>query len=240
MKRFREALDVAATICVIAAAGLLAWRQLAPSSKGAPAAQDAKGIIAAEVVKNSRGTGAIALVEFADYECPFCGRHAREVGPALNSQFVKNGIVTEVFVNFPLQNHAEAQKASEAAECAAEQGRFWEMHESLFSPGGSLARAGLLARAQTIGLDAPRFSQCLDSGATAGIVEQHKKAGQQLSISGTPAFLLGVVREDGSIEVKRRLNGALPLDLFEQEISRLAPAQPVAVDKETRKTNSAE
>jgi len=226
----KKILDLASTVLVIAAASILIWRQLYPPAPpgSRPPVQDAKGTLSAEIVKNVRGTGGLALVEFADYQCPYCGKHAREVNPSIRSEFVDKGALREIFVNFPLSNHPQAQKASEAAECAASQGHFWEMHDSLFGDQAALAPADLLERSKALGLDAERFSKCLNGGESVSTVEQHKNAGMQLSVSGTPAFFLGVVRPDGSVELKRRINGAAPLTDFRNEIQKLAPNQRAA------------
>ena len=134
MKRAKTILDVVVTLLVATAAGLVIWRQLAiqkPSS-ARPPVEDVGGTLPADIAKQVRGTGPVALVEVADFECPFCGTHARDVEPMLRKAFVDTGVVRHVFLNNPHASHLHATPASEAALCADRQGKFWEMRDALF------------------------------------------------------------------------------------------------------------
>ena len=127
-----------------------------------------------------------------------------------------------VFRHFPLDFHAQAEKAGEAAACAGEQGKFWEMHDLLWANTAKLQVADLKAHAATLGLDAASFGQCLDSGRHAGLVEADLQAGQGYGVSGTPAFFVN----------GRPLVGAQPFDAFAQviddELQRAATPPPAA------------
>jgi protein-disulfide isomerase len=230
MSRLKTALDLVVTVLIAVAAGFLLWRQIYPAGPPAPPNQveDAKGRIEANEISHARGTARLALIEFADYQCPFCARHASEVAPALRREFLESGQIREVFVNFPLRSHALAQKASEAGECAARQGRFWEMHDSLFKEPESLDPPSLTRRARDIGLELPAFEQCLNAGQTAPLVARQTKIGRDLAVTGTPAFFIGIVQADGSIELKKRINGFAPLDRFQQLITELTPGRRAA------------
>jgi protein-disulfide isomerase len=107
MTRFKSMLDIAVTVLVVVAAGLVIWRQFEPinQSRSRPQVEEAKGTIPADVAAIVRGSGPLALVEFSDFECPFCGQHVREVAPMIRKAFVETGVVREVFVNYPLSNH---------------------------------------------------------------------------------------------------------------------------------------
>jgi protein-disulfide isomerase len=147
----------------------------------------------------------VTVVEFSDFQCPYCVRARPTVNRVRETYGDK---VRWVFRHFPLDVHAQAQKAGEAAACAGEQGRFWEMHDLLWANPAKLQVADLRAHATTLGLDAAKFGQCLDSGRFAGLVEADLQAGQGYGVSGTPAFFVN----------GRPLVGAQPFDAFAQVI----------------------
>ncbi len=157
----------------------------------------------------------VTVVEFSDFQCPYCVRSRPTVNRVRETYGDK---VRWVFRHFPLDFHAQAEKAGEAAACAGEQGKFWEMHDLLWTNTAKLQVGDLKAHAATLGLDAPRFGQCLDSGKYAGLVEADREAGQGYGVSGTPAFFVN----------GRPLVGAQPFDAFAQivddELQR--PASP--------------
>jgi protein-disulfide isomerase len=163
----------------------------------------------------------VTIVEFSDFQCPFCAR-AR---PAVNRvREVYADKVRFVFRHFPLNFHPQAEKAGEAAACAGEQGKFWEMHDRLWANPGKLQPAELKEHAAAIGLDAGAFGQCLDSGRYAGRVQQDIEQGARYGVSGTPAFFVN----------GRPLTGAQPYEAFAQviddELARLGVAPPGAAD----------
>jgi len=156
-------------------------------------------------------TAPVTIVEFADFECPYCGR----VVPTLKQVAEKYGDKVRIaFRDFPLPNHTKAPKASEAAACAADQGQFWEMYEKLFAAGGRLDEVDLKRYAIDLGLDSATFYECLDSGRKAAGIAASVDAGQDLGISGTPAFYIN----------GRLLTGAVPFERFveviDEELSR--------------------
>jgi len=126
----------------------------------------------------------VVLLEFADYECPYC----QKVNPLLVKLREEFGDkVTIAYKDFPLPMHRNAQKASEAARCAGEQGKFWEYHDLLYST-KALEVNDLKKHAQTLKLDEAQFNKCLDSGAEAEIVKKNLEEGKTLGLSGTPSF----------------------------------------------------
>ena len=147
----------------------------------------------------------VTVVEFSDFQCPYCAR-AR---PTVNRvRQVYGDEVRFVFRHFPLGFHAQAPKAGEAAVCAGDQGRFWEMHDLLFSEPGKLGIAELKEHAAALGLDTSAFDQCLDSGRHAALVESDTAAGARFGVSGTPAFFIN----------GRPLIGAQPFEAFSRVI----------------------
>lgn len=128
----------------------------------------------------------VRVVEFADYQCPYCQR----VNPDLNKLITEFGDkVAVVYKDFPLPMHPHAEKAAEAARCAGVQGKFWEYHNLLFSD-KKLELPDLKQDAKTLKLDTTQFDQCLDSGQQAASVNKDRDEGMKLGLSGTPSFFV--------------------------------------------------
>jgi len=131
-------------------------------------------------------TGApITLVEFGDFQCPYC----RALEPTLEKA-LKNyaGKVRLVFRQFPLSGHPQAPKAAEASLCAREQNKFWELHDRMYSHQDALNVEQLRTAARELGLDAERFGQCVDSGKYEAAVKADLLAGEHAGVTGTPAL----------------------------------------------------
>lgn len=165
----------------------------------------------------------LTLIEFSDYQCPYCARHVNNTLPELKAKFVETGKVKYVFLDFPLRNHTLAPKAGEAAHCAGEQGKYWEMHDQLFANRTKLQPSDLKSHAAAIGLDKTAFDECLDSNKYAVAVKKYLQVGaNSVYVTGTPSFGLGYTSEDGkSVRVVRSLKGAKPPASFEKEINEL-------------------
>jgi protein-disulfide isomerase len=148
---------------------------------------------------------AVTILEFSDFQCPYCQR-VRPTMTRLREMYSDR--VRFAFRHYPLDFHPLAQKAGEAAACAGEQGKFWEMHDRLWQSPGKLQVEDLKAHAQSLGLAAAEFASCLDSGRFASLVESDLRAGQEYGISGTPAFFVN----------GRPIVGAQPLEAFQQVI----------------------
>jgi len=127
----------------------------------------------------------VTIVEFSDFQCPFCGAAHPELSRLLR-EF--DGQVKLVFKHFPLSAHARAIPAAHAAEAAAKQGKFWEMHDLLFDHQRALEDADLLHYAEQLGLDMDRFKADLDSKDVAEKVDADRKQGEALKIEGTPTI----------------------------------------------------
>jgi protein-disulfide isomerase len=225
MTRWKSVFEILVMALVACAAGLVIWRQSGfdKPAGSRPRVESASGTLPAELTTLTRGSGPIALVEFADFECPFCGRHARSVGPMIRKAFVDTALVRHVFMNLPLAIHPHAQAASEASFCALRQGKFWEMYESLFEDQKSLKLEDLIARAATLGLEQDQFDQCLTSGESKAVVERQKSLARELEVRATPAFFIGSVQPDGSVVFHKRLNGALPFSEFRSALMDAIP-----------------
>ena len=147
----------------------------------------------------------VTIVEFSDFQCPYCGAAFSTV-EQLMQQYA--GKVKLVFRQFPLPMHPQAAKAAEASLCAADQGKFWEYHDLLFKNQKKLEVADLKAHAASAGLDTAKFAQCLDSGAKKKQVDQDMEAGQAAGVNGTPAFFINGVF----------VNGAVPIEEFRKVV----------------------
>jgi protein-disulfide isomerase len=160
-------------------------------------------------------------VEFADYQCPYCARHAADTFPGIKSDMIGKGKLSYVFVNFPLENvHANAFRAAEGAECAGKQDKFWEMHHQLFRNQSRLNEQELSRLAADLGLDIPKFQKCL-SGETTDMIRADMAEGRRLGVAGTPAFFIGTRASDGSVALVKRISGAVPLDVLRQAIDEV-------------------
>ena len=160
-----------------------------PPAPGA-AAQNFELDIADRPFKGN-ATARLVMVEFSDYECPFCARHAKNTWPQLEKEYVETGKLKSVFVDFPLESiHKHAFKAAEAARCAGEQGKYWEMHDQLFANQTTLS--AWTDHAQAVGLDVASFEGCLSSGKFAADIRNGLTMAQGAGITGTPEFFLAV------------------------------------------------
>jgi protein-disulfide isomerase len=174
------------------------------------------------------GKAKIAVIEYSDYQCPFCSRYTRDVLPQIQRDYVETGKVKYVYNDLPLDFHKQAFKAAEAAHCAGEQGRFWEMHDVLFQNQSALSAEQLPTHARSVGLNEAPFQQCLDSAKFAEAIKADIAEARAMGITGTPTFLIGVIQPgDGRVKVVKKLFGAKPYDDFKAAIDSAleAPAR---------------
>jgi len=150
----------------------------------------------------------ITIVEFSDFECPFCSRTQPTLKQLMQDYPNK---IKLVFKHFPLPFHANAQKAAEAAECANAQGKFWEMHDKLFENQQALAVTDLKKYAADLKLDTAKFNKCLDDGEKASVVKADAATGESVGVGGTPSFFV-----NGEMLV-----GAQPVANFKAIIDKL-------------------
>lgn len=160
----------------------------------------------------------VALVEFSDFECPYCAQYVTQTYPQIDRDYVQAGKLRYVFVDYPIEQlHPNASKAHEAALCAGDQGKYWEMHDRLFANQTGLAPDALFAHAESVGVDAAKFRQCLSAAQHGARVRKSIATAQQIGIRGTPTFLIGLV-EGGQFRAKKVLAGAQPYDAFKNAI----------------------
>jgi protein-disulfide isomerase len=176
-------------------------------------------------VENAPTKGAknakLTLIEFSDYQCPFCKRHAESTFHQIDKTYISTGKIRYVFRDFPMETiHKQAQKAAEAALCAGDQGKYWEMHDKLFAKQEALDLVHLSGYAKSVGVEIPSFKKCLVSGKYNDMVRQNSAEGLKIGINGTPSFLLGI--SDGNkVKSSKLIIGAQPFFAFKQEIDAL-------------------
>ncbi|MBF0165789.1 MAG: DsbA family protein [Magnetococcales bacterium] len=137
----------------------------------------------------------VTIIEFSDFECPYCRRAQATLKKVQEAYGDK---VRMVFRHYPLPFHAKAPKASEAAQCAADQGKFWPMHDLLFDDKTNLDPPELKKAAKTVGLDQAVFDKCLESGKHGARVTADLADGKKLGVTGTPTFFINGVRVVGA------------------------------------------
>jgi protein-disulfide isomerase len=163
----------------------------------------------------------LTLIEFSDYQCPYCARSTQTTLPALKAEYIDTGKLRYVFRDFPIdQLHPHARKAAEAAHCAGDQGKYWEMHDVLFQNHKALHVEQLKGYAHRLGLDATTFDACLEQGRYAAEVQKDLEDGTAAGVQGTPGFFLGKTRSDDTIQGVF-IRGAQPIAAFQQAIERL-------------------
>lgn len=153
----------------------------------------------------------ITIFEFGDYQCPYCRRFYLLTHLDLIKDYVKTGLIKIVFIDVPLPGHEFAQKASEAAWCAKDQNKYWEMHDELYSNAdetNGLTVDNIIKYAAKLGLDTAKFSDCLNSSQYAAKVQQMLNLASQLGIYGTPST---IIANQSSLKV----DGAMIRQAFE-------------------------
>jgi protein-disulfide isomerase len=140
----------------------------------------------------------VTIVEFSDYQCPFCSRAESTVADVLKKYGDK---IRLIYRDYPLSMHPNAQVAAEASECAKDQGKFWEMHNAMFANQQKLASADLVETAGTLGLDKDKFKACLDSGKKRDEVQKDFADGMKVGVTGTPTFFINGLRLVGARDV---------------------------------------
>ncbi len=153
----------------------------------------------------------LTLVEFSEFQCPFCGRHVRDTYPQLDKDYIKTGKLKYVFRDLPLESiHKNAFKAAEATHCAGEQNKYWEMHDKLFANQTSLDPTMLTAHAQAVGVEPKKFQSCLESGKYAAAIRKDIAEASKYGITGTPTSVIGLTQSGDSktIKVVKVIRGA--------------------------------
>jgi len=162
----------------------------------------------------------VALIEFSDYECPFCIRHARETMPLIEKNYISTGKVLYGFRDFPIdQLHPQAIRAHEAAQCAGDQQKYWEMHARMFGQPSQHTPEQLEQTATQIGLDLGAFRACMAAGTHTSVIRQSVAQAESFGANGTPAFFIGIIdTTTNTVRITRAISGAVPFAQFAQAL----------------------
>ena len=163
----------------------------------------------------------ITIVEFSDFQCPFCARFQIQTLPLISEQYIETGKVKFVYRDFPIQNiHPNSMPAAAASECAHEQDKYWEYHDALFKNQGVWDKAEITSAitifkefATQLDLKQDQFDACLNSGKYIEEINNDLKDGQKYGVTGTPGFFIGN-EEIGFVKI----NGAQPFETFKSVI----------------------
>ena len=161
----------------------------------------------------------VTVVEFTDYQCPFCKRFVQTTFPLLKRDFIDTGKVRWVVRDLPLGFHPNANKAAQAAHCAGDQGKYWEMRDILFRNNANLGNEKLPGYAREIGLDGNAFDACLSSDRHQARIDQSSREANQIRVTGTPSFIIG--KTAGDTVSGQLVIGAQPTAVFTAEIQRV-------------------
>lgn len=170
-----------------------------------------------------RADAPVTIVEFSDYQCPYCRQYALQTLPKIKETYIDTGQVRYLFKDYPLPSHPSAQKAAEAAHCAGAQGAFWEMHARLFESQSTWSQQGqegaidaFVRYAKELGLEDVAFRACLEGGQFGEQIRQDQWEGEQAGVYGTPSFLVN----------DQLLAGAYPFETFQEIIEAKLQTRP--------------
>ena len=166
------------------------------------------------------GTAKVVLIEYSDFQCPYCAEFARITLPDIRKDYILPGKVLFAFRHFPLATHAFASEAAEAAVCAGRQGRFWEMHDRLFDLQQAVSQSSFDGLASDLHLNSTEFASCV-TGEGVGRVAEDVESAKRFDISGTPAFQFGFLEGEGSARLVKAFSGARPIGDFRSILDRL-------------------
>ena len=227
--------DLTASVAIVLTCAFVIWlgvesRGTANTSSGSKPSVPAVEDLASERLSISvssapllgKTSTSLVLIEFSDFECPFCGRFAESTFKELKHNFIDNDTISYVYFHSPLARiHPFALKSARVAECASDQGKFWEAHAGLFrtAAGPGLSDESIAAVVNELQLERPIFETCL-SEVSDRIQSDIRVAGRS-GVRATPTFLLGVRTDDGNVSIRRRINGAQPVEVFASAITQL-------------------
>lgn len=175
----------------------------------------------AEKMSLGKSTAKIAIIEFSDYQCPFCVKHYQTVLPKLRERYIDKGVVMYVIKDFPLEFHNQARKAALATRCAGEQRQYWAMHNVIFDSHGQITDELIENAAKQQHLNLSVFKQCQSDPKQLAELEKDMALASKLGVSGTPAFLIGTLKNHQLLNYQR-LDGVQSFDTFESIIKNLS------------------
>lgn len=152
----------------------------------------------------------VTIIEYSDYQCPFCERFFTETEPLIRKEYIETGKVKMIYRDFPLPSHPYAMPAALAANCAKDQGKFWAYHDVIFKKQNELANLDYVQVAKDLGLNTDEFKSCLDSKKYQSKIQKDYEEGTSIGVNGTPTFFIN----------GRQVVGAQPYSVFETIINQ--------------------
>ena len=221
LERIKKALDVVTMVAMLGASAsvvyVLVWRGATPAQRSAPPVEKVNIAEHLDIMDQGATKGTenakVVMIEFTDFQCPYCGRFARDIFPDLEHDFIDTHKIRYVLHNLPLPGHPFARNAAVAAECAGLQERYWDMHDRLFANQEKLAGQDLIDHAAAIGLDVPRFKDCTGGDFVARLKSEEGLA-RRLGVNSTPTFFIGEVQGNSQIVLRGKVRGAQPYAVF--------------------------
>ena len=163
----------------------------------------------------------LIIVEFSDFECPFCKRHHLQVFPSIKKHYIDTGKAQYVMRDFPLGFHRQAEQAAAIARCAARQTQagYWQIHHVLFSA-AEIEKEHVLGKASKFGLDEEKLGDCAADSDVAAAVSQDRTYGKSIGVSGTPVFFIGRL-QNGKLVDPVKISGAQDYAVFSRSLESL-------------------
>lgn len=223
---WRAAFEVVTTLAMVSLAALLVWQNYSAANASRPVADRTIQVptkpinISGNPTKGSE-VAPIALIEYTDFECPYCATVANGSLRQLATEYVQTGKVLFIVKNLPLPMHLMAPRASVMALCAGEQGKFWEMHDALFTRNARLTEPDLQGLGSQIGLDRAVYQTCLDSDRPQTLITADKAEAAEFGIKSTPTFVFGRLQRDGQVKATDVLRGAQSIEELRAVLNRL-------------------
>lgn len=227
LPRLQPGIDFLAGISMIAAATLIIWRlafaapaTATPGRAALPTPSTPVSFAGAPIEGDPNAP--IGIIQYSDFECPFCGKFARETLPTVREKYLNTGKAFLAFVHFPLESiHARAASAAAVSKCAQDRGVFWPFHDRLFaSAKPALDDRSLAAAFEGLGLPPTAFVDC-QAGDALDRVKLELAHARRLQVKSTPTFFFGLSLKDGTIRVRSRISGAVPVAAFEDLLGGL-------------------
>lgn len=222
-QRINAYLNMAASAAMLVASGTLIWAiwvSASSTKQGVPPTSAASrpslsvptepiSLIGAKTLGSP--TAKVVVLEYSDFDCPFCARFHDEAFATFRKSYVDSGRALFAFRHLPLESrHPNALSEAKAAECAGSQNKFWEMSDALFRAPKAPGQDGLDAKARNVGLDLPRFDECLRSSEALTSVQSDIAQARTLSITSTPTFFIGTITDGRALKASRHEAGAIP------------------------------
>lgn len=164
----------------------------------------------------------VAILQYSDFDCAYCAEYATNILPKIAANYVAAGKVKLFFRDLPLPEHPNAPFKAKVARCAAEQGKFWEMHDYLFTHQTPMNEADLPNLATATGLDLNKFAACFGGNKYDAAIQRSVLSAERLHIDGTPAFVIGTLSDDGSfLKASQVTLGANSYEFFQAKLDEL-------------------